>query len=787
MELDEEPPPPPFGFVTNTGSVDIDTDDFLPQDDDDDDAIAGFSRFGLRLHTPEREALDELREYKALCDRLLPGLRTQSHLYTLVLGCETTFSVTLSEYAEVIGGATFRFVRAADQPILVLEILILAVDQRASVCGRGYGTRIINYLKALAVAMAMSMGRVAVVLTQSDAPSAGAVGPSDAARQFWARQRLRATPQATVLLKALHEWDPKNEVYNHAIPMMAWLLPGVAALRCDVRGSRRAQEQATRREAEHFRATRHTLRVSIKLAGAMTLLPPIEIEPQIQSEIKPEDAGAATPAPSLPAVSPLQQAGSRKRARGASAPEELAAAAAATTCSARNKPDKQARALVQSVARVVAARWPARCPRGGPRGGGHAAATRHPRADRVPVRRPQVLECRVCCAVFDLASLGTRDSDLADAAARKHEAAAASFAELGPRVALQADVVHSPLTCPTCCVLISRGGAEKGADAAGMFRGGRGVSGARREPSPTPRAAQPRPRALPLARLPTRTRAPAATLAGSCDESIAALATISSHYRSRVNVIRATLERYAAVKVRLSGRGHWTVDRSSMSAPAPASTSAVRRVSSASSVRRDEPRRGAAEHASMPPRGHDAAGGRGTLRVNLPPSADTSAAHRQQGPTSPLAKAMAQLSATAAGVAANATARSPKPRPKAQAAAAEAGDGASDVRKVLKHHVYGGARAGSLFNVYGAPSREPSNSRAARPRGARSAAPAPTGAGVVVWGERLTVRRLPHDCPRAQCASSTRTARAHAASSQRHRSRAATRLPPMCRPAQGRR
>ena len=46
-----------------------------------------------------------LREYKALCDRLLPGLRTGSHLARLIASPDA-HSISLREHTSVIGGAT---------------------------------------------------------------------------------------------------------------------------------------------------------------------------------------------------------------------------------------------------------------------------------------------------------------------------------------------------------------------------------------------------------------------------------------------------------------------------------------------------------------------------------------------------------------------------------------------------------------------------------------------------------------------------------------------------------
>ena len=76
-------------------------------------------------------------------------------------------------------------------------------------CGKGHGTRLVNYLKASLVAAAHSLHCAALLLTQADSG-----GP---ARHFWARQRLRATPQSLLLVKALYEWQPLCGVYLNAV------------------------------------------------------------------------------------------------------------------------------------------------------------------------------------------------------------------------------------------------------------------------------------------------------------------------------------------------------------------------------------------------------------------------------------------------------------------------------------------------------------------------------------------------------------------------------------------
>mmetsp|Transcript_17918 Transcript_17918/g.58996 ORF Transcript_17918/g.58996 Transcript_17918/m.58996 type:complete len:181 (-) Transcript_17918:390-932(-) len=121
-------------------------------------------------------------------------------------------------------------------------------------------------------------------MTQSDAGGG-------AARRFWARQRLRASPQATLLLAALHRWDATNEVYHEAVPMLSWLLPAQSDVHMiQARESAEAQRQATAQQQALYRATRHTRRVSVRLRGAMLLLPPI-----VPLTATGDDAGALPP------------------------------------------------------------------------------------------------------------------------------------------------------------------------------------------------------------------------------------------------------------------------------------------------------------------------------------------------------------------------------------------------------------------------------------------------------------------------------------------------------------
>eukprot|EP00315_Gephyrocapsa_oceanica_P043097 CAMPEP_0185524550 /NCGR_PEP_ID=MMETSP1366-20130426/88411_1 /TAXON_ID=38817 /ORGANISM="Gephyrocapsa oceanica, Strain RCC1303" /LENGTH=355 /DNA_ID=CAMNT_0028135905 /DNA_START=115 /DNA_END=1178 /DNA_ORIENTATION=- len=234
-----------------------------------------------------------LREYKALCDRLLPGLRTGSHLARLIASPDA-HSISLREHTSVIGGATFRLVSCQTAPLLVLLVEIIFVDQKPSVAGHGHGTRLVNYLKAILLTEARRRGLPAAMLTQAD------VHP--AARLFWARQHLRATPDALQLVRCLYQFNHKCAIYRNAIPMVAWLEPLPPPAASGARGGRRgggkegtglglpaspalleprpslrAQQEASVKHAEpRARATRHTGEVRVKLRGCHTLLPPIE-------------------------------------------------------------------------------------------------------------------------------------------------------------------------------------------------------------------------------------------------------------------------------------------------------------------------------------------------------------------------------------------------------------------------------------------------------------------------------------------------------------------------------
>ena len=177
-----------------------------------------------------------LAKYKRLCDVLLPALRSRSHLFNVIHRHKTNYSCVASDVASgrVLGGCTFRVVRAGDENSarLIAEVLLLAVDQRAGVCGRGHGTRLINFVKGLVLRAAAAEGSEPFVLTQSD------IG--EQARAFWSRQQLQESEEATALVRAMAAWDKKScIVYNYTVPMLAPLLE--SSWRCEPHESARAQ------------------------------------------------------------------------------------------------------------------------------------------------------------------------------------------------------------------------------------------------------------------------------------------------------------------------------------------------------------------------------------------------------------------------------------------------------------------------------------------------------------------------------------------------------------------
>lgn len=200
-----------FAFLDVGEAIEAESAPFLPG--------SGFCFKLLPAGRPDVAKVHSMlfKGYKMLCDVLLPELRTRSHLYNLIYRHRSNGSLVICEDGIVLGGTTFRLIHGKPQQgiaghSLILEVLLLAVDQRAGVCGRGHGTRLVNVLKALAIQRAKEMNATAYLLTQAD------LGLQ--ARTFWARQQLRESPDAMQAVQQLHDWHVSNIIYEYTVPMM---------------------------------------------------------------------------------------------------------------------------------------------------------------------------------------------------------------------------------------------------------------------------------------------------------------------------------------------------------------------------------------------------------------------------------------------------------------------------------------------------------------------------------------------------------------------------------------
>ena len=290
-------------------------------------ASAGSSDPTVRLELVAATTLSNLlAKYKRLCDVLLPALRSRNHLFNMIHRHKTNYSIVASDVASgrVLGGCTFRVVRAGGENSarLIAEVLLLAVDQRAGVCGRGHGTRLINFVKGLVLRAAAAEGSEPFVLTQSD------IG--EQARAFWSRQQLQESEEATALVRAMAAWDKKScIVYDYTVPMLAPLLE--SSWRCEPHESARAQrtlEDDEDADDDDDDDAGGTLRCDVcsqwKRADAAGggreaftcadcrglmqrsgVAAPPEPEPEVEDEAEPPEAAAAPLAAAAPgAVSP---------------------------------------------------------------------------------------------------------------------------------------------------------------------------------------------------------------------------------------------------------------------------------------------------------------------------------------------------------------------------------------------------------------------------------------------------------------------------------------------------
>ena len=87
------------------------------------------------------------------------------------------------ESKTVVGGCTCRPLRTGTN-FVVVDVLVMVVAQKAEICGRGHGTRLINFVKHHFMQEAQKTPDVqgSFIVTQAD------IGPS--AVNFWKKQRL---------------------------------------------------------------------------------------------------------------------------------------------------------------------------------------------------------------------------------------------------------------------------------------------------------------------------------------------------------------------------------------------------------------------------------------------------------------------------------------------------------------------------------------------------------------------------------------------------------------------
>mmetsp|Transcript_34224 Transcript_34224/g.89797 ORF Transcript_34224/g.89797 Transcript_34224/m.89797 type:complete len:932 (+) Transcript_34224:188-2983(+) len=171
----------------------------------------------LRTTTASEADRADLKAYKSVCDDLLPGLRSRSHLHNLIFRDKTNVSVVLRHRTGgVFGGCTFRLFLTGTR-FLILDILIMAVCQQSGLSGRGHGTRLVNYVKELTLASRPVRANSALLVTQSD--------NSIPAINFWQKQMLEDGELATLVITALHRLLPqRNHVYESSLPMLLELV-----------------------------------------------------------------------------------------------------------------------------------------------------------------------------------------------------------------------------------------------------------------------------------------------------------------------------------------------------------------------------------------------------------------------------------------------------------------------------------------------------------------------------------------------------------------------------------
>lgn len=162
-------------------------------------------------------------QYAEIYSANLPSVPAYDDCYKIIL--------TLDEpRAEAAGGGTFRLLRlttSSGATVLVLDVLGMAVGEKAQGCGAG--SMLVGALKAIVRKEAMTTGAHAVLLTQAD----------NECLPFWEKNGFAMAIEAPALVHTLRAWDPEGAVVFTGATPMALALGGGARL--GARAAKRAR------------------------------------------------------------------------------------------------------------------------------------------------------------------------------------------------------------------------------------------------------------------------------------------------------------------------------------------------------------------------------------------------------------------------------------------------------------------------------------------------------------------------------------------------------------------
>lgn len=185
---------------------------------------------------------ETLREYKAICDQLLPGMRSRSHLHNLIFREKLSMTCVLSHEGTIFGGCTFRLFRTGARYIVV-DILTMVIAQKTNLAGMGNGTRLVNAIKMLALQMQGKRDLGCVMVTQAD--------DSCVAINFWRKQLLVEGDEATIAIRELSRLMPtKNVKYQFSVPMYLLLSASPEAVTPTTSTRAQLSQQVTETDAE---------------------------------------------------------------------------------------------------------------------------------------------------------------------------------------------------------------------------------------------------------------------------------------------------------------------------------------------------------------------------------------------------------------------------------------------------------------------------------------------------------------------------------------------------------